>query len=80
MLNGKKTKIGGVLLIIAGAVYIGGLYDATLYDVGIGLSMMGAGLVAWGMHNRISRGLFNMYDGEINYGSARTEPSEIVGS
>lgn len=79
MLEGKKTKVGGMLLIVAGCLYIGGLYDAILYDVGTGLAMIGAGLATWGIHNRISRGLFNMREGKIQYGSARTQPPALMG-
>ena len=77
--EGKRTKIGAILLIIAGAVYIGGLHDAILYDVGIGLSMMGAGLVAWGMHTRMSKGLCNIHDGKIQFDSMRMQSQPLVG-
>jgi len=79
MFEGKKTKVGGTTLIMAGCVYIGGLYDAILYDVGTGLGMMGFGLVCIGIHNRISRGLFNMHDGKIQYGSVRMQPPSVMG-
>ena len=77
--EGKRTKIGAILLIIAGGLYIGGLYDAILYDVGIGLSMMGAGLVAWGIHTRISKGLCNIHDGKIQFDSMRMQPPPVIG-
>ncbi|KKM90524.1 hypothetical protein LCGC14_1237840 [marine sediment metagenome] len=79
MLEGKRTKTGAILLIIAGALYIGGLYDAILYDIGIGLAMMGAGLVAWGMHHRVAKGLCNMRDGKILYNSMRMQPPSVMG-
>lgn len=79
MLEGKRTKTGAILLIIAGGLYIGGLYDALLYDVGIGLAMMGAGLVAWGMHTRMSKGLCNVHDGKILYDSMRIQPPSVMG-
>jgi len=79
MFNGKKTKIGAVLLILAGCIYIGGLYDPILYVIGEGVAMMGVGLAIIGMHSRISRGLFNIHDGKIMYGSARTQPTDLVG-
>lgn len=79
MLEGKKTKAGGILLIIAGGVFMGGLYDERLFFVGMGLAMMGAGLALIGLHNRIARGLFNMHDGKIQYGSARTQSPGLMG-
>ena len=79
MLEGKKTKTGGILLIIAGAVYIGGLYDAILYDVGIGLAMIGAGLVGIGIQNCIARGVFNVHDGKIMHKSSRVPPYTVMG-
>ncbi|KKN10378.1 hypothetical protein LCGC14_1037390 [marine sediment metagenome] len=79
MLEGKKTKVGGMLLIVAGGLYIGGLYDAILYDIGTGLAMIGFGLVCIGIHNRISRGLFNIHDGKIQYGSVRLQPPSVMG-
>jgi len=78
MLEGKKTKAGGILLIVAGAVTMGGLYDLRLCVVGAGLAMMGMGLGYIGMHNRIARGMFNMHDGQIQYGSARMQPPGVM--
>ena len=79
MFEGKKTKVGGMLLVIAGGLYIGGLYESILYDVGIGFAMIGVGMAFVGIHNRISRGLFNIHDGKIQYGSARTQPPSVMG-
>ena len=79
MLEGKKTKTGGIALFIAGGLYIGGLYDAILYDIGIGLAMMGAGLVCIGIHNRISRGLFHVRDGKILYGQRVIHSATAIG-
>lgn len=79
MFNGKKTRIGAILLILAGCLYIGGLYDPILYVIGEGVAMMGLGLAIIGIHNRISKGLFNMHDGKIQYGSARVQPPGIMG-
>ena len=79
MFEGKKTKVGGWTLIIAGGLYIGGLYEPILYDVGTGLAMSGFGLACIGIHNRISRGLFNMHDGKIQYGSVRLQPPSVMG-
>lgn len=79
MLEGKKTKTGGTLLIIAGGLYIGGLYDAILYDIGKGIAMMGAGLVGIGIQNCLARALFNVRDGKITHKSSRIYPGGLVG-
>ena len=79
MLEGKKTKVGGIALIIAGGLYIGGLYDAMLYDIGTGIAMLGAGLVAIGIHNCIARAIFNVHDGKIMHKSSRIQPPSVMG-
>lgn len=77
--DGKKTKIGAILLIVSGGLYIGGLYDPMLYDIGTGLSKIGMGLIAWGIHTRITKGLCNIHDGKIQYNSMRLQPPSVMG-
>ncbi|KKK99039.1 hypothetical protein LCGC14_2636740 [marine sediment metagenome] len=79
MLEGKKTMTGGILLIIAGAVFIGGLYDAMFYEIGKGVAMMGAGLIAIGLHNCVARIWFNRHDGKIMHNSSRIQPPSLTG-
>ena len=79
MLEGKKTMTGGILLIIAGGLYIGGLYDVLLYDIAIGIALMGAGLVGIGIQNCIARGVFNVHDGKIMHKSSRVPPYTVMG-
>lgn len=79
MLEGKKTKAGGIMLIVAGCVFMGGLYDLRLCIVGVGLAMMGMGLGYIGMHNRFSKALYHQHDGKIHYGSPRIQSQAIMG-
>jgi len=79
MLEGKKTKTGGILLIIAGGLYIGGLYDAILYDIGKGVAMMGTGLIAIGFKDCMARIWFERHDGKIMHNSSKIQSPSLTG-
>jgi hypothetical protein len=62
-LNGRRTRTGSILLILAGLINMGELYNVIFGQVAESLVMISIAMIGWGLWARMTK-IFYPTDGE----------------